>query len=136
MLFRDLAKKMNKITKYQLRCSATIIQALHPSKLNSPSVDNVALNNIVEFLNFNHRLLDLEHSIQNDILNYSHCIHNCKTNKISKLNRLEYLQGISDRIECLESISSCMNMELIAKRLILSKVYFISIYIFIVRLTF
>lgn len=123
---------MNKITKYQLRCSARILAALHPSKLNSPSVDNVALNNILQFFNFNHQLLDLEYSIQNDILNYSRRIRN-KSNKISKSDRTKYLQEISDRMECLESISSCMDMDLIAKRLASSKVY---ISVFVVRLIF
>lgn len=113
---------MNKITKYQLRCSARILVALDPSRLNLPLLDNGAVNNILEFLHFNHELLDLENSIQTDILNYSLRIRN-ESNKVSKRDRFEYLQEISDRMECLESISSCMDMDLIAKRLVSSKVY-------------
>lgn len=136
MLFRDLAKEMNKITKYQFRCSARILQALDPSKLNSPSVDSVALNNILQFLNFHHRLLDLQYSIQNDILNYSRRTHNNRSNKILKRARFEYLQEISNRMECLESISSCMDMDLIAKQLATSKVYNYFGICFRFRLTF
>lgn len=124
MLFHELAKEMNKITKYQLRCSARILRALHPSKLNAPSVNSVALNNILQFLNYNHRLLDLEYSIQNDILNYSRHTHNNKSNKNLKRLKSEYLQEISNRMGCLELIGSCMDMNLIAKQLASSKVYF------------
>lgn len=127
VLFRDLAKEMNKKMKYQLKCSARIVLALHPSTLNAPSVDSVALTDILQFLNFNQRLLDLEYSIENDILEYSRRTN--KSNKISKHARSESLQEISNRMECLESISSCMDMDLIAKRLASSKVH-IPTYIF------
>lgn len=135
MLFRDLEKAMNVKLKYQLKCSARIVLALHPSKLNSPSVDSVALTDILQFLNFNQQLLDLEYSIGNDLLNYSRRTPN-KSNEISKRAQSESLQEISDRMECLESISSCMDMDLIAKRLASSKVHkYLYISVFVVRLT-
>lgn len=85
------------------------------TKLDSPSVSSSVIVDIVRLIEMFQQFATFRHSIQTELMDLVNRVnHLSDSNEVSKLNEFN---DITKRMSCLKGISSCMNLEVIAKRL-------------------
>lgn len=92
-----------------------ILRALSATKLKltSPSVSVSDVNNIVRMIDVFQRFSNYRQSIQSDLVNLARRVDQMKDeDEVTKL-----FNRIVKRMKCLKSITSCLNLDVIAKRL-------------------